>query len=98
MVVIGTFRDKPELRKSKRQHCRYPAAILTGKKNDAVVRCNIYDISESGARLLMEVDRDLPSNFMLLLTRDGRARRYCRLIWKEHLNVGVEFQSGHAAE
>lgn len=98
MVVIGNFRENAELRRKKRQSCRYSAAILTGNKNGALIACNISDISENGAKLIIEASRPLPPNFILLLTRNGRARRYCRLVWQDKTNAGVEFEAAATAE
>jgi hypothetical protein len=58
-------------------------------------RCAIADISETGARILLEKECNLPERFILLLTPSGEARRHCRLVWREGLAAGVEFPTPH---
>jgi hypothetical protein len=90
MVVIGNYRNHAELRKKPRRQFHYNARILTDK--DTPPRsCSISDISESGARISLERDDELPQTFILLLTANGGARRHCRVVWREGLVVGVEF-------
>jgi len=56
-----------------------------------LIACSIADVSESGARLTLERDDELPDKFLLLLTANGRARRHCRVVWRTGVIVGVEF-------
>lgn len=90
MVVIGNFRTRAELRRKPRRQFHYNASVLTDDKTPPQP-CAIADISETGARLVLQTEGELPDRFMLLLTRDGKARRICRIIWREGLTVGVEF-------
>ena len=49
-------------------------------------------MSEFGAKLIFSNKVGaLPSQFVLLLARDGRVARQCRLAWKYGEEVGVEF-------
>jgi hypothetical protein len=89
MVVIGNYRNRAELRKKPRQF-HYDANILSGKDTPPLA-CSIADISESGARLNLENNAELPDNFILLLTAIGGARRQCRVIWRDGATVGVKF-------
>ncbi len=88
MAAIGRFQT--ELRKKPRRQFHYSAKILTGKKAVPQI-CAIADISESGARLVMASERELPHRFLLLLSSRGAARRICRLVWQKGMTVGVEF-------
>jgi PilZ domain len=90
MVVIGNYRTHAELRKKPRRQFHYNARILTGEKTSPIA-CSISDISESGARLTLEHDAEVPETFMLLLTANGGARRHCRVVWRTDLTIGVEF-------
>jgi PilZ domain len=90
MVVIGNYCNRAELRKKPRRQFHYNAKILIDKTTPPIA-CSISDISESGARLSLENDRELPETFMLLLTANGGARRHCRVVWREGLMIGVEF-------
>jgi len=94
MVVIGNFRNRAELRKKPRRQFHYTARIITGKEAPPLP-CSIADISETGARLALERDRELPDKFMLLLTANGHAHRQCRVVWRDGVNIGVEFPPQH---
>jgi len=90
MVVVGNFRNRAELRKKPRRQFHYNASVLVdGAKSP--VPCAIWDISETGARLQLEADCELPERFILLLTKGGEARRHCRMVWRDGLFAGVEF-------
>jgi len=90
MVVVGNFRNCAELRRKPRRQFHYTARIIAGK-NAPPIACSISDISERGARLALEGDGEVPDTFILLLTADGGARRHCRVVWRDGVNVGVEF-------
>jgi hypothetical protein len=78
------------LRKKPRRQFRYDAAILIDKETPPIT-CSISDISDSGARLALQSDDALPDTFILLLTRNSRTRRHCRIVWRSGLSVGVKF-------
>lgn len=90
MVVVGNFRNHAELRKKPRRHFQYNAKIVADKASPPLA-CAVADISASGARINLENDVELPSEFILLLTPNGRTRRHCRLIWRDGLSIGVKF-------
>jgi hypothetical protein len=91
MVVIGNFRDKPDLRKKPRRTIRH-AAMLRVDKNGGQLPCWLSDISDGGARLMLESDCEIPDQFVLVLTKSGNIRRHCRIVWRKRLILGVEFQ------
>jgi hypothetical protein len=89
MVDLGSFRDRVELRRKRRRELRYLAHILIDEHG--VRSCAISDISDSGARLIVDEEGELPDKFILLLNKSGGARRVCRLVWRDGKTVGVEF-------
>jgi len=89
MVVIGNFRNRPELRKKKRRHFHYNARAVG--ENGTMLRCSLVDISEIGARIVFENDSPVPDEFVLLLTASGETRRHCKVIWRNGTSVGVAF-------
>ena len=95
MVVLGNFRNRAELRKKPRRQFHYGARLVIDDKG-TLVPCSIADISETGARLMLERDQELPERFLLLLTPRGGARRVCRVVWRNALSLGVEFPDGHS--
>lgn len=93
MVVVGAgYRSQTELRKKPRRSFHYRARIVLTKKEQSRP-CAIEDISESGARIVLEKDEELPKRFLLLLTSRGVAR-LCREVWRDDRTVGVEFVDG----
>jgi len=90
MAGVGAARQRKDMRKNARRHFNYTALILVDKKGSRR-SCQISDISESGARLILDDDGDLPDRFVLLLTANGDARRRCRVVWRRELDVGVAF-------
>jgi hypothetical protein len=89
MVAVANYQAQTELRKKPRRQFHYRARILTSKKGQPRP-CGIEDISESGARIVLQKDEELPKRFLLLLTPRGVAR-LCRQVWRSKLTVGVEF-------
>jgi len=89
----GNNRYRRELRKKPRRAFHYSAKILTDGSSPPR-KCIISDVSHTGARLVLEADGELPDRFVLLLTRNGGARRRCRLVWRTGLTVGVQFATG----
>jgi hypothetical protein len=82
--------NRAELRKKARRQFQYNARVLLDG-NSLPRPCAISDISETGARIMLESECELPERFILLLTRRGEARRHCRLVWRNGLAAGVEF-------
>ncbi len=90
MVVIGNFRNGVELRKKPRRTFRHAATLVHGDE-PTIQPCSVLDISESGARLQLEDQTEIPENFMLSLTPSGKVRRFCRLVWRDGTTLGVAF-------
>ena len=67
-----------------------PARIDCGK-GMRPLHCIVSDLSETGARMTLTRDRRLPEEFVLVLTADGRGRRRCRVVRRNHLEVTVRF-------
>lgn len=95
MVVVGKFRNQAELRRKPRRNFHYNASVLLDGTSPPRP-CAIADISETGARIMLESECELPERFILLLTRSGEARRHCRLVWRDGLGAGVEFPTPHS--
>lgn len=93
MGGVGVRRAGTELRKMPRRQFHFRAKILTGRTGP-LHACSIADISERGARLVLDDEAELPDRFLLLLSPQGEARRVCRLVWCDGPTVGVEFAGG----
>lgn len=61
-------------------------------------RCRLIDISENGARLVVENIENTPDSFNLLLSRFGRPNYRCSVVWKRDKEIGVEFLAAPANE
>jgi hypothetical protein len=79
-----------EQRKSPRKAVSTEAFIYT-IDGWPVGSCGMLDASATGARLLLEAD-DAPADFILALSRDGKLRRRCHLVWQKDDQIGVSFQ------
>jgi hypothetical protein len=90
MVAVGNnYRSQAELRKKPRRSIPLWGRILTSKKGQPRP-CSIEDISETGARIVLQKDENLPKRFLLLLTSRGDAR-VCREVWRNEPTIGGEF-------
>jgi hypothetical protein len=80
-------RKSREGRKSTRRAVNMRAWI---RLNDgfAVRPCGVIDLSETGARLLVE--GDISGSFALLLARNSKGRS-ARIKWRRGNQVGIEF-------
>jgi PilZ domain len=81
---------RSELRVKSRRQFHYNASVLIDGTSSPLP-CAIADISQTGARLVLAKECELPERFILLLTPRGEARRLCRLVWRNGLAAGVEF-------
>jgi hypothetical protein len=77
-------------RRSARKTVWYPAKIDCGDGAEPR-HCEFRDISVNGARLLIGKREKLPPQFTLLLSRNGRPYRRCRVAWQSESETGVEF-------
>ena len=79
-----------EKRIARRQPLRYTAWVaLTANQR---LGCVVSDVSETGARIDVQDSESLPDHFVLMLSSNGAARRFCRLMWRKPNQVGVKFE------
>ena len=62
------------------------------KIDEAFYPCQVYDMTVTGARLILDHLMDLPDTFTLQLTLAGQVVRPCFLIWQEDREAGVSFE------
>ena len=82
-----------EHRRAKRLLKRQAAWISHGSGRSDVP-CVLWDMSETGARLSAARSNFLPGGFTLLLTKDRRSQRHCRVVWRTDGQLGVQFVQG----
>jgi hypothetical protein len=79
-------------RSAIRQHLSWDCALMT-LSGALVTPCALRDISITGARIAVSDPAGIPDEFVLLLTKNGRVRRSCSLVWRGETNIGVRFSS-----
>ena len=57
-----------------------------------VCGCKVDDVSEGGAKLTLLADEKLPEDIIVSLSKDGKVRRHCRVVWTRGNKVGVRFK------
>jgi hypothetical protein len=81
-----------ELRKSARRSVSSPGAVF-GTNGKLIVECRLRDVSVSGVQFVLEQEADIPKTFLLAMSRDGKVRRQCTLIWQFSIMVGAKFRA-----
>jgi hypothetical protein len=84
------FQDK---RKAQRRPIHYAAwlAVSAGELRG----CMLSDVSDTGARINVDDTETLPDRFFLLLSKEGAARRVCRVVWRKSNQLGVHFERSY---
>ena len=54
--------------------------------------CRVLDVSQTGAKLAVAQASDLPKDFVLALSMDGKATRQCHVMWATDSEIGVVFE------
>jgi hypothetical protein len=84
-------------RVERRKHARkkiIETAWIRAKVGDYPWICVLWDISEGGARIAVSTPEAVPNEFDLLLDRDQERGTRCRLAWRTHEQIGIEFLEG----
>ena len=82
-----------ERRKWPRRQVNQP--VLMAQPDGAMIApCTMVDVSAGGARLRLEADVSVPSEFNLMLSKfDPRMMRRCLIAWRDERQMGVRFLS-----
>lgn len=67
------------------------SAIVVNDEFDGVVRCQLRDVSETGARLVIPASLLVPAGFWLIAVSAGLAYR-AALVWRKYPNAGVALE------
>jgi hypothetical protein len=54
--------------------------------------CRVLDVSQTGAKLAVAQASDIPQDFILALSMDGKATRQCHVMWVKDGEIGVVFE------
>ena len=82
---------RSEKRKKNRKPIRH-RVWLHVKKGQRPQSATMSDISDTGARLDIVEPAGVPERFLLLLSKNGQARRVCRVVWRTGTQLGVQFE------
>jgi PilZ domain len=66
-------------------------AFLYTVEGGALGNCRVKDISSGGARLAHSLSDELPAEFLISFSRNGRVRRRCETRWRKDGELGVRF-------
>lgn len=82
---------RADKRKDRRRQVAQPA-LLVQDSGAIIAPCTMLDVSAGGARLILPSEMDVPSQFVILLSKLHRAaKRHCYVIWTKGNQVGVRF-------
>jgi PilZ domain len=78
----------------RRQHERSSlntSAVIRTEDDSFTASCVVHNLSESGAKLMVEQREPLPTEFILFLRPSSSVGRRCQTIWRIGNKVGVRF-------
>jgi PilZ domain len=81
----------PCKRRTPRRKVNVPVFLYTAD-GWPLGECRMRDISAGGARLTVLPANELPDELLLSLSRDGKVRRHCSLVWRNEEEIGVRFR------
>src|SRR3984893_10654644 len=69
--------------------------LMYAEDGKPIGACHLCDVSATGARLAMtpRVLAKLPDGFILVLAKQAKVHRRCRIVWRGHDAVGVRFSN-----
>jgi hypothetical protein len=91
MQAIARIRQAfNEQRRSVREAVQFPAWVDFGNGTQRR-NCTVLDVSDHGARIMVESSASVPREFWLVLTKSGTRRRRCRVVWRSDGQIGVSY-------
>jgi hypothetical protein len=83
-----------ERRRSPRQNLGRDV-LMYFEDGKPIGACHLCDVSATGARLAMapHVLAKLPEEFILVLAKQAKVHRRCRVVWRGHDAIGVRFST-----
>ena len=90
MQVSEAEKSYIKQRQAPRQRENRPVWIDAGD-GSSLQTCTLWDISEAGVRINVDTPAGVPFEFFLVLSKDGKVRRRCRVIWRSDDQIGACF-------
>lgn len=66
-------------------------ALVVGPNKSLIQTCEISNISETGAQLKFGSTDEIPDQITSVLSKGGKVKRQCTVVWRAKNCVGVEF-------
>jgi hypothetical protein len=79
-----------ENRKAVRRVIRHPAVILN-PDGSIFFPCTMFDVSATGAKLVLQEPAQVPAEFLVLLSKYANVHRVCKTSRQSGTSVGVQF-------
>jgi hypothetical protein len=95
-LALGVFRDGLGPTAIERRHQRSSSnasALIRTEDTSFTASCVLYNLSEGGAKLVVEEGKPLPTEFILFLRPSSPVGRRCQTMWRIGNKVGVRFVS-----
>jgi hypothetical protein len=65
--------------------------VILNRDGSVSSRCVMLDVSATGARLRIQTTSAVPDEFTLVLSKGGRVRRRCQIVWRREDIMGIRF-------
>jgi hypothetical protein len=65
--------------------------VILNRDRSVLGRCTMLDVSATGAQLRVNATSEVPREFTLILSKNGRVFRRCQIVWRCEDIVGVQF-------
>ena len=82
------FQQAPDERRRAPRRRALLTAIVVNNAFDGIFRCQIRDVSETGARLVIPASFLVPAGFWLIAVSSGLAYP-AKLVWRKYPDAGV---------
>jgi hypothetical protein len=80
-------------RRGKRRRAISRGALVFSDDGKAIAGCQLRDVSDTGAKLALDASQlaKVPAEFFLVLAKQAKVHRRCRVVWRSADEVGVRF-------
>jgi len=79
---------------NRRRKVRKPGALqacIFGLDGAKLVACQTVNFSDGGAKIVVSSGAEIPREFLLIFSTDGKVRRRCQMMWRNGGDIGVRF-------
>jgi hypothetical protein len=79
-----------ERRVAKRRTLHWDA-VIADTAGAVVSKCDLDNVSATGAKLVLPKPLKVPDRFVLVLSKGGNVQRHCHVEWRNGNELGVRF-------